>query len=126
MDRASIRWTETAKNRLKPLPKPIRRGLLDAVNRLRESHDPRAGHKPVTGPLVGLYRVCYQRYRAVYTFEEDHLSSGDCLVNIVVRFVAEGRQKEGDKKDMYRLAKKLVDMGLIDVQPDDSSSESGD
>lgn len=113
--RIIIQWTETAKNQLAALPKKVRRGLLDKAGDLRKCSDPTLAHKPLVGPLSGYYRITYARYRAIYTVKEEVLASGDILVYVRVRFVAAGQRKERDKKDIYKIAKKMINSGLIEV-----------
>lgn len=113
-ERVTIQWTQTARDGLAKLPQKVRRGLLDKVNELRNAEDPSAVHKPLTGPLQGYHRITYSRYRAVYSVEKETLASGDILHHFKIRFVAVGIRKESDKKDVYRLAKKLLELGLID------------
>lgn len=123
--RVTIQWTETAKEKLKALPRKVRKGLVDKIDALSDPGvDPRNAHKPLVGPLQGLYRITYGRYRAVYSTETDHLASGDLLIRVIVRIVAVGIRKDGDKHDVYDLAKKLVEMGLIDVTETDIDAES--
>lgn len=125
MDRVIIQWTDTAKEGLKKLPRKVRRGLLDKANELREAENPREVHKPLVGPLSGFYRICYARYRAIYSVEEDYLASGNTLIRVIIKFVAVGIRKEGDRKDIYRLAQKLMDMGLLDpIERDRPSDET--
>jgi mRNA interferase RelE/StbE len=121
MVRTIIQWTDTAKSGLAELPKKVRRGLLDKANELRDTDDPRAIHKPLVGPLQGFYRICYSRYRAVYCVEDEKLPGGDVLHRIVIKFVAVGIRKEGDKKDVYRLALKLFKLGIIKVDRNEQS-----
>ena len=124
--RIVVQWTATAKNQLARLPKKVRRGLLDKAGALREVEDPRQVHKPLVGPLQGLYRITYARYRAIYSVEEKELAGGGTVLHIYVRFVAAGQRKERDRKDIYTIAQKLVDMGLIDLNPDDADSDELD
>jgi mRNA interferase RelE/StbE len=64
------------------------------------------------GPLAGYYRIPFSRYRAIYTVQESGQS-----VAVVVLFVAAGARKQGDKKDIYRLAEKLMELGMIAPSP---------
>ncbi len=48
------------------------------------------------------------RYRVIFKIEDDP---------DVVWVVAAGIRKEGDQKDIYKLAKKLLKLGLIDPLP---------
>lgn len=112
--RVSIQWTDTAKASLKRLPKKAREGLLDKADELIASGDPEAVHKPLVGPLAGYRRITYgQRYRAIYRVDREELASGDVLLRIVVTFVLAGLRKDGDKKDVYALAQKLLRLGII-------------
>ena len=114
MGRVTIEWTTTAKEALANLPGKVRRGLLDKANELRNADDPSAVHKPLTGPLQGDYRITYSCYRAIYSVERESLVGGEVIHHIKIHFVAAGIRKEGDKKDVYRLAQKLLELGLIE------------
>lgn len=113
-ERVTIHWTDVAKYGLAKLPPKVRRGLLDKANELRDADDPSAVHKRLTGPLQGYCRITYSRYRAIYSVESETIANGDVLHHVTIRFVAVGIRKEGDKKDVYRLAQKLLELGLID------------
>jgi len=127
MDRVIIQWTDTAKDRLAKCPRKVRRGLLDKAAELRDSDRPRAILKPLKGPLCGLYRICFGRYRAIYGVEDESLANGDTLIHIKFSFIAVGITTESDKQDMVRLAKKLIDLGLIDgVGPDQIADSEAD
>lgn len=86
--------------------------------------DPRDAHKPLVGPLQGLYRITYGRYRAIYSADAGQTAHGDVVVHVTVRIIAVGIRKEGDRKDVYRLAQKLVAMGLIDVTEADADADA--
>lgn len=116
--RIKIQWTETARNQLANLPSKVRRGILDKANELLACTDPRRVHKPLTGPLSNYYRLTYGRYRAIYSVDENELPSGVCLVYLTVMFVAVGQRKERDRKDIYRIAEKLVEFGILTRAPD--------
>jgi mRNA interferase RelE/StbE len=115
MERIAVQWTETAKEGLRQLPQKVRRGLLDKAGALRDADDPESIHKPLTGPLQGYYRLCYSRYRAIYRIEREKLANDDVIQRVVVLFVAAGIRNEGDKNDIYRLAEKLLKMGILGV-----------
>lgn len=51
-------------------------------------------------------RAVKERYRILYKIEAEE---------VVVLVVAMGIRKEGDKKDIYMLAKKLAQLGLLDL-----------
>ena len=113
--RVHVRWTKTAKESLKGLPLKVRKGLLVKADELTNGTDPREWCKPLTGPLQGYYRIVYSRYRAIFTVKEEILASGDKLLQLNVIFIAAGIRKEMDKKDVYRLAQKLVEHVLPDL-----------
>lgn len=110
--RVILKWTSTAKNHLAKLPRKVRRGILDKANLLREGGDPRAAHKALIGPLQGYYRITYGRHRAIYRVDEETLPDGNKLVSIIVLFVAVGQRKEHDPRDIYKVAKRLIQFGL--------------
>ena len=80
------------------------RGIINRIQKLKG--EPLQQGKPLMGDLKGLYsvRAVGQRYRIVYQVKLD---------KIIVIVVGVGRRKEGDKKDVYALLKKLLD------RPDD-------
>jgi mRNA-degrading endonuclease RelE of RelBE toxin-antitoxin system len=111
--RVIVRWTDTAKESLKGLPLKVRKGLLGKADEMIKSGtDPRAYCKPLTGPLQGYYRIVYSRYRAIFTIDEEQLVRGDTLLRLTVVFIAAGIRKALDKKDIYRVAQKLVESVL--------------
>jgi len=74
--------------------------------------------KPLGDDLFGYrsVKVVKARYRILYKTEGD---------KVVVLVVTIGIRKEGDKKDAYAMAKKLLRLGLLDlVTPLLSSSTS--
>lgn len=68
--------------------------------------DPEKQGKPMIDELRGYrsIRAVGQRYRILYKVEAER---------VIVVVVALGIRKEGDKKDVYELAKKLVRLGLL-------------
>lgn len=117
--RVRILWTHTAKECLRNLPKKVQRGLVDKAEELAGATDPRSVHKPLTGLLSGYYRLTYARYRAVYRVDDEDLANGNTLRTVTITFVACGKREERSKDDIYKVAQKLVQLGLIDV-PDES------
>lgn len=75
-------------------------GIIKRIQKLKS--EPQQQGKPLTGDLKGLYsvRAVGQRYRIVYQVKSER---------IIVVVVGVGRRKEGDKKDVYALLKKLLD-----------------
>jgi mRNA interferase RelE/StbE len=69
--------------------------------------DPEKRGKPLLGELAGIYslRAAGQRYRVLYRIERER---------VIVYVVALGIRKEGNKRDVYSLARRLLRLGLID------------
>lgn len=91
---------------------------LEAIKdtRIRESigrrinvlgNDPEKQGKPLAEELAGYrsIRAVGQRYRILYKLEVEE---------VVVLVVTVGLRKESDKADVYALAKKLAQLGLLD------------
>lgn len=75
--------------------------------RLRSlEQEPEKQGKPLAGELAGYrsLRAVGQRYRILYRVEAEH---------VTVYVVAVGIRKEGDRADIYMLAKKLLRQGLL-------------
>jgi mRNA-degrading endonuclease RelE of RelBE toxin-antitoxin system len=121
--RVTIQWTDTAKESLKRLPPKVREGLLSKADELLECGDPRKCCKPLTGPLQGYYRIVYSRYRAIFTVEEKKLAGGKVLLHLRVIFVAAGIRKAFDRRDVYRVALKLVEDVLPQLPADMDEAE---
>lgn len=62
--------------------------------------------KPLLGELSGYrsLRAAGQRFRVIYRIEKKQ---------VIIIVVALGIRKEGDKRDIYALAQKLVKLGLL-------------
>lgn len=71
-------------------------------------NDPERQGKPLAEELTGYrsIRAVGQRYRILYKLEAQQ---------VIVVVVALGIRKDGDKKDVYELAKKLARLGLLDL-----------
>ena len=82
----------------------IQEKIRDRIDAL--AHDPELQGKPLGGELAGYrsLRAVGQRYRILYHVERE---------KIVVLIVVIGIRKEGDRGDVYRLAKKLLRLQLI-------------
>jgi len=91
--------------------------MLEAIQdrRIREklysraaalSEEPKQQGKPLTEELAGdrSLRAVGQRYRIIYRIEEGI---------VLVLVVALGIRKEGSKKDVYVLARKLLSLRLV-------------
>ncbi len=82
----------------------IREKLAEVIDRLES--DPELRGKPLDDDLAGYrsIRAVGQRYRIIYRVERT-------LVTVVV--VAAGIRKAGSREDIYRVAAKLVRLGLL-------------
>jgi len=85
----------------------VQESIRQRINRLE--YEPDKQGKPMNDELIGYrsVRVVGQRYRILYTIEAER-------VTVIV--VALGIRKEGDKKDVYELAKKLLRSDLLDLE----------
>ena len=122
--RVTIQWTETAKEGLAKLPLRARRGLLARADTLYECRDPRTAFKALVGPLGGYYRIRFSRYRAIYMVRDEELPNGDVFVHVHVCFVAAGLRREGDRKDVYQFAQRLIQLGVLEpFDPRDDTTD---
>lgn len=78
---------------------------IERIDRL--GNDPEKQGKPLLGELKGYRsaRVAGQRYRVIFKVRDK---------TVVVFVVAVGIRKEGDKKDIYELARKMIRLNLIE------------
>ena len=83
----------------------VQERLRSSLRRLE--YEPELQGKPLTDELTSYrsVRTFGQRYRIIYKVEDQR---------VLVLIVALGMRKEGDKKDIYELAKKLKQLGLLD------------
>lgn len=117
-------WTVPAKNALARLPLNARRAILEKTRSLADC-DPKTAHKRLRGPLSEYYSIRFSRYRAVYRVDEERLANGDVLVFVRVLIVAAGMRKAGDRRDIYRLAERLIRFAKLETaQDDDDGQES--
>ena len=100
-----VRITPQAKRQLKELDSRTPKQVAAKIDTLRT--EPEKYGKPLRGSLSGFYavRTAGQRYRIIYLIEDQE---------VVVLIVGVGIRKEGDKKDIYALMKKLVNYGFLD------------
>lgn len=85
--------------------KRVREKIADVIDHL--AVDPEKQGKPLTAELSGFrsIRAVGQRYRIIYKIHKEQ---------VVVIVVAAGLRKEGDKKDIYALARKLIRLKLLE------------
>ena len=100
-----IEITPTAFHALEEISdRRIQQKLRERIDGL--THDPDKQGKPLGGELAGFrsLRAVGQRYRILYRVEQS---------KVLVLILTLGLRKEGDKKDVYELAKKLIRLRLI-------------
>ena len=85
--------------------KRVQEGLKTSLRRLE--YEPEMQGKALQDELTGYrsIRAVGQRYRIIYKVDEE---------TVIVCVVTLGIRKEGDKKDVYALAKKLARLGLLE------------
>jgi mRNA interferase RelE/StbE len=107
----SIELTAAARRLLAEIrDRRVREGLGKRIEKL--SRDPDQQGKPLLGELAGLrsVRAVGQRYRILYRLKHRR---------VVVLVVAVGLRKEGSKRDVYKVAKKLLRLRLLDPDEDE-------
>lgn len=107
--RYRILITETCISLIKKLSdKKIQRTILDRIDQLSEEPDKQG--KYLVQDLSGFRSVhAAGRYRIIYKIDKK---------TVIVYVLAAGIRKEGDKKDIYKVAKKLLNAGLLDLKVD--------
>ncbi|MDF1527015.1 MAG: type II toxin-antitoxin system mRNA interferase toxin, RelE/StbE family [bacterium] len=82
----------------------IRGQIAQTVSGLTEA--PENSGKPLMGELAGYrsLRAASQKYRVIYKIKKE---------KVIVVVVAVGRRKEGDRRDIYSLARKLFEQKLV-------------
>lgn len=105
MKRWTVGLTRNAEMQLAAIKdRRVQERLRSSLKRLE--YEPELQGKPMIDELTGYrsLRAVGQRYRIIYRLEEER---------VIVLVVTLGIRKEGDKKDVYELAKKLVRLGLL-------------
>ena len=107
--RYRILITETCLSLINKLSdKKIQRTILDRIEQLSEEPDKQG--KNLVQDLSGFRSVhAAGRYRIIYKIDKK---------TVIVYVLAAGIRKEGDKKDIYKVAKKLLNAGLLDLKVD--------
>ena len=84
--------------------KKIQRTILDRIQKLSDEPDKQG--KKLVKDLSGFRSVhAAGRYRIIYKIDKQM---------VIVYVLAAGIRKEGDKKDIYEIARKLLNAGLLD------------
>lgn len=88
--------------------KRIQEGITKVLDSLETN--PETKGKQLKENLTGLWSICAyrQRYRVIYKLDMERKE---------VMVVALGIRKEGDRADIYALAKRLVRAGLLSLLP---------
>ena len=108
MKRWAVRLTRRAEVQLAAIKdRRVQEGLRSGLRRLE--YEPELKGKPMIDELAGYHslRAVGQRYRIIYKVKEEQ---------VLVVVVTVGIRKEGDKKDVYELAKKLIRLSLLDLE----------
>ncbi len=101
-----IEITPTALDMLKGIKdRRITRQIVERIDRLED--DPEGQGKPLLGELSGYrsVRAAGRRFRVIFKVEDK---------TVIVIIIAVGLRKEGDKKDIYRLARKMIQLNLVE------------
>ena len=104
--RYAVEWAPSAVRALAGIAdKRVQRKIFERAAAL--ATDPESQGKALLGPLAGCrsVRAVRQRYRIVYRVER---------AKIVVIVLTAGLRRDGDRGDIYALAKKLLRLGLVD------------
>ena len=99
-----VQITDVCLSLIERIPdKKIQSKIIDRIDTLRS--DPEKKGKILVQKLAGFRSMhAAGRYRVVYRIDED---------SNTVWVLAAGIRKEGDQKDIYKIAKKLLKLGLL-------------
>ncbi len=97
--------TDTCLALIEKIPdKKIRRTILNRIEGLSDEPDKQG--KMLVKDLSGFRSIhAAGRYRIIYKVDKQ---------TVIIYILAAGIRKQGDKKDIYKIAKKLLDSGLLD------------
>ena len=100
-----LRITDVCFSLIEKMPdKRIQSKIVERIEAL--TTDPQKQGKRLVKKLAGFCSIhVVGRYRVIYKIDEDSLT---------VWIIAAGIRKEGDQKDIYRIAKKLLKLGLVE------------
>ena len=100
-----VRLTPTAKEMLEAIgDRRVQEKIRDRIDAL--AREPEKQGKPLIGELAGYrsLRAVGQRYRIIYRVRRS---------DVEVLVLALGMRKEGDRRDIYALARKLLRLRLL-------------
>ena len=97
--------TDTCLALIEKIPdKKIRRTILNRIEELSDEPDKQG--KMLVKDLSGFRSIhAAGRYRIIYKVDKQ---------TVIIYILAAGIRKQGDKKNIYKIAKKLLDAGLLD------------
>jgi mRNA interferase RelE/StbE len=104
-----IRITDTCLSLVEKIPdKRIQQTILNRIDGLSDEPD-KQGKKLVE--KLSEFRSIHAagRYRIIYKIDKQ---------TVIIYVLAAGIRKEGDKKDIYEIAKKLLNAGLMNLDSD--------
>ena len=88
--------------------KKIQRTILNRIEGL--SDEPNKQGKMLAKELSGFRSIHVAgRYRIIYKVDKP---------TVIIYILAAGIRKQGDKKDIYKITKKLLNAGLLDLEAD--------
>ena len=102
--------TDICLNLIEKIPdKKIRRTILNRIEGLSDEPDKQG--KMLVKDLSGFRSIhAAGRYRIIYKIDKQ---------TVIIYILAVGIRKQGDKKDIYEIAKKLLTAGLLDLETDE-------
>lgn len=90
--------------------KKIQRTILNRIEGLSDEPDKQG--KMLVKELSGFRSIhAAGRYRIIYKVDKQ---------TVIIYILAAGIRKQGDKKDIYKITKKLLKAGLLDLETDKS------
>jgi len=114
-----VKWrivlTHQARSMLEAIrDRRVREQIRDRIDGLMQ--DPDKQGKALVGELASYrsVRAVGQRYRIIYCVEEEQ---------VIVLIVAMGMRKEGNRADIYALARKLLHLRLLEPQTEYAATE---
>jgi mRNA-degrading endonuclease RelE of RelBE toxin-antitoxin system len=106
-----VRWNPISRELWRQIGDPrLQRKLALAAETLSE--EPHLRGQPLYDDLDGYRSLHWARYRIVYLIDDE---------SRVVHIISLGLRARGKSKDVYAVTKKLLQLGLLEEPPDQSS-----